>query len=279
MTRAMGVGQDAKFAARRAANSKWLDRLARLGLVARGIIYVLVGWLALQVAFGKSGKQADRGGAVQEIATKPFGTALLWLLGIGFAGLALWRFSEVFFGPAGTSDDAGERLKSLARALLYTAFAVTTINYVLGASSSAAQNGNSQSVTATAKVMRHTGGRWLIAIVGLVLVGIGCFLAYEGAKKKFEKYLKLGEMSAGTRTIVEKLGMFGGVARGAVFALAGIFLVIAAVKYNPGEAKGLDGTLRTVASTPLGPWLLVLVALGLVAFGVYSWCEARWRKV
>lgn len=274
VTRALGLGRDAKGSARRAANSKWLERLARLGLVARGVTYALVGWLALQVAFGNSGRQADRGGAVQEIASKPFGTALLWLLGIGLAGLALWRFSEAAFGR-----DTGDRLKSLARGVLYTGFAVTTFTYVLGTSSSAAANSNQQSMGLTAKLMKHGGGRLLVAVAGLVLLAIGCFMVYEGVKKKFEKDMKLGEMSRRTRQVVEKLGVFGGVARGTVFGLAGVFLVISAITFDPAKAKGLDGTLRTFATTPLGPWLLAVVALGLVAFGIFSMCEARWRRV
>ncbi len=270
----MGLGREAKDTVRWAASSKWLDRLARAGLVARGATYVLVGWLALQVAFGHSGKQADRGGAVQEIAGKPFGSVLLWLLGIGLAGLALWRLSEVAFGQG-----VGERLKSLARFVLYAGLAVTTCSYVLGTSSSAAASSNQQSVSLTASLMKHGGGRTVVAIAGIVLVAIGCYLAYEGLKRKFEADLKLGEMSQATRRAVQKLGTFGGIARGVVFALVGVFLVIAAITYRPAEAKGLDGTLRTLAGTPLGPWLLVVVALGLIAFGLFSMCEARWRRV
>ncbi len=280
VTSAMGVGHDAKFAARRAADSKWLGWLARLGLVARGVTYVLVGWLALQIAFGHSNKQADRGGAVQAIASKPFGSVLLWLLALGLAGLAVWRLSEAAFGVTGASDDdKGERLQSLARGVLYTVLAVTTFTYVLGKSTTAAKNSNQQSEGATAKAMHHTGGRILVVVVGLVLVAIGAFMIYEGLKKKFEKNLKLGEMSSRTRQVVEKLGMYGGAARGTVFGMVGVFMVIAAVMYDPAKAKGLDGTLRSFAQTPVGPWLLVLVALGLVAFGAYSMCEARWRRV
>jgi hypothetical protein len=274
VTHPMDVGRDLKDTARQVADSPWIDRLARLGLVARGVTYVLVGWLALQIAFGNSGKQADRGGAVQEIAGKPFGSVLLWLLGVGFAGLALWRVSQAAFG-----HEAGERVKSLARAVLYAGFAVTTFTFVLGKSGSAAANSNQQSVSVTTKVMQHGGGRLLVAVVGLVLVAVGGYLAYEGAQRKFAKDMKLGQVSPGTRQVVEKLGMFGGIARGVVFGLAGVFLLIAAVTYDPAKAKGLDGTLRTFAASPLGPWLLAVVALGLVAFGVFSICEARWRRV
>jgi len=279
VTSISGIGGDAKNAARRAADSPWLERLARLGLVGRGLIYVLIGWLALQIALGHSGAQADRGGAIRAIADKSYGPALLWLLALGFLGLALWRFSEAAFGPPGNKDDKGERAQSLARGLLYTVFAITTVSFIVGTSGSAGANSNQQSVGATAKLMKHTGGRLLIGLVGLVLVAIGAFMAYEALKKKFEKHLKLGEMSSQVRSVVEKLGMIGGLARGVVFGLAGVFLLIAAVTFNPGKARGLDGTLRSLADSPLGPFLLVAVAIGLVAFGAYSMCEARWRKV
>jgi len=278
VTSAMGIGGDARQAARRVADSPWLERIARLGLVGRGLIYLLVGWLALQIALGHNA-QADRGGAIRAIAAKSYGPALLWLLALGFAGLALWRFSEAAFGPAGSGDDKVERAQSLARGLLYTVFAVTTVSFVLGTSGSAGASSNKQSVDATASLMKHSGGRLLIGLVGLVLVAIGAFMAYEGLAKKFTKHLKTGEMSQRARSVVEKLGMFGGLARGVVFALAGVFVVIAAVTFDAAKAKGLDGTLRTFAASPLGPFLLAAVALGLVAFGIYSMCEARWRKV
>lgn len=280
MTSAGDVAQDAKDVARRAADSPWLGRLARLGLVGRGLIYVLIGWLALQVALGRHGTQADRGGAIRAIAAKSYGPPLLWVLALGFVGLALWRFSEAAFGADGSSrDDKGERAQSLARALLYTVFAVTTVTFVAGTSRSAAADSNKQSVDVTASLMKHSGGRVLIGLVGLVLVAIGAFMAYEGVAKKFEKHLKLGEMSPRGRSVVEKLGMFGGVARGLVFGLAGVFLLIAAISFDAGKARGLDGTLRAFAANPVGPVLLGAVALGLAAFGVFSMCEARWRKV
>lgn len=275
----MDLGQDAKATARRAANSRWLEWLARLGLVARGVVYVLIGALALQIAFGDAGSQADQGGAIREIADKPFGTALLWLLAAGFTGLALWRFSEVAFGPAGADDDKTERGKSLARALLYTFFSVTTFAYVLGKSGSAAEDSDQKSTSATARIMEHGGGRALVAVVGLVLIGIGCYMAYEGVAKKFLEKLRTAQMSSSVRGVVEKLGVFGSVARGVVFGLAGVFVLYAAITFDPAKAKGLDGALRSVAEAPLGPYLLGLVAIGLIAFGAFSMCEARWRRL
>ena len=275
----MSVTRQAGMAGRRAAHSKSLKVAARAGFVARGAIYLLIGIIALEIALGKGG-QADRGGALSQIAAKSYGTFVLWLLVVGFAGLALWRFSEAALGAVGPDGHkASERLKSLARALLYSFFFVTTLQLVTGTSSSATANGNSQSRTLTARVMTHSGGRLLVGLVGLVVLVIGAMLAREGWKKEFLKRMNFRGASFGVRSLVEKLGVVGGVARGTVVAVAGVFLIIAAVRFSPSKAEGIDGSLRAFAHTPLGPFLLILVALGLIAFGLFSWCEARWRRV
>jgi Domain of Unknown Function (DUF1206) len=275
----MSVTRQARTAGRRAANSRTLEAAARAGFVARGAIYLLIGIIALQIGLGHGG-QADRGGAIGQIATKSYGTLVLWLLVVGFAGLALWRFSEAAFGAVGPDGHkTSERLKSLARGILYSFFCISTLQLVTGASSSATANGNNQSQGVTARVMTHSGGRLLIGLVGVVVLVIGVLLAREGWTKAFLKRMNLGGAPAGTRTLVEKLGVVGGVARGAVTAMAGVFLVVAAARFSPSKAEGIDGSLRAFAHTPLGPYLLVLVALGFVAFGLFSWCEARWRRV
>jgi hypothetical protein len=275
----MSATERGQAAGRRAANSKALELAARAGFVARGAIYLLIGLIAVQIAIGRGG-QADRGGALAQIASKSYGTFVLWLLVIGFAGLALWRLSEAAFGATGPGGhEAGERLKSLARALMYGFFFVSTVRLVTGSSSGATANGNSQSQALTARVMTHTGGRLLIGIIGVAVVVVGVMLAKESWTKEFLKRMNLSGAPTGTRSLVEKLGLVGGVARGAVVALAGVFLVIAAVRFSASKAEGIDGTLRAFAHTPLGPVLLILVALGLIAFGLFSWCEARWRRV
>ncbi len=275
----MSVTGRAEVAGRRAANSRALEVAARAGFVARGAIYVLIGIIAVQVALGHGG-QADRGGALSQIAGKSYGMLVLWLLIAGFAGLALWRFSEAAFGAVGPDgQDTSERLKSLARGVLYSVFFVTTLQLVLGSSNSATANGNSQSQEMTARVMAHSGGRLLVGLIGAVVLVIGIALAREGWTKEFLKKLDLSGAPAGTRSLVEKLGFFGGVARGAVIALVGVFFIIAAVRFSPSKAEGIDGALRAFAQTPVGPLLLIPVALGLIAFGLFSWCEARWRRV
>ncbi|HEY6278145.1 MAG TPA: DUF1206 domain-containing protein [Streptosporangiaceae bacterium] len=265
----------ARTTARRAAGSPAARALARAGLTARGVLYLLIGWVAILVALGQSRHQADQQGALQLLASKPFGVFLLWLLGIGFAGYALWRLSEAAFGVTGEGNGAGPRLKSLGRAVIYAFFSYLTFKIINGSAGNQAR----QQEDLTAKVMRHPGGQWLIGLIGLVIVIAGVVLAIEGLRRKFLRFLQTSRMSPQTRRIVERLGVIGTAARGAVFALAGVLVVEAAVTHKPGKAGGIDKALLTLRGQPFGEFLLILAALGLIIFGIYCLCEARWRKV
>ncbi|WP_371749680.1 DUF1206 domain-containing protein [Streptomyces sp. NBC_01283] len=273
---ARGRGQ-----ARRAANSTAVAAGARAGFVARGIIYILIGALSLRIAFSDGGgKQADRGGAVAEIAGKPFGEALLWLLGVALVGMALWRLSEAAFGQAGPDGrKANKRAMAAGRSVFYGFVAYSVLSYAAGDKGSGSGSSDKSSRDVTAKVLDWPTGQWIVAIAGAVVAGAGVYIAVRAIRRKFKKHLKMSQMSARTRQVVTFLGVFGGVARGVVFAVAGGFAVTAAVQHKPGKAKGMDDTLRSFTETPVGPWLLVLIAVGLVAFGVFSWANARWRKV
>jgi hypothetical protein len=266
----------ASGAARRVSDSPAARALARAGLTARGVLYILIGWVAILVALGQTSRQADQQGALQLLAGQPYGLVSLWLLGIGFAGYALWRLSEAAFGVTGEGNGAGPRLKSLARAAVYAFFAYLTFRIISGAGAGS-QTRKQQDLTAT--VMHHAGGRWLVGIVGLVIVIAGLVLVGEGVRRKFLKYLRLGQMSPRARRVVEWLGMIGTASRGAVFALAGVLVIEAAVTYQPSKAGGIDKALLTLRNQPFGEFLLILAALGLITFGVYGLCEARWRKV
>ena len=262
--------------ARRASNSQAARALARAGLAARGVLYILIGWVAVLVAFGQtSGNQASQAGALQMLAKQPLGLVLLWLLAIGFAGYALWRFSEVAFGVAGEGNGAGPRLKSLVRGVVYAFFAVLSFEIIAGTAGNPAK----KQQDLTAKVMHHTGGQELVGIVGAVIVVIGVALVVEGLRRKFVKNLQTGQMSPRTRRVVEWLGVIGTTVRGAVFALAGIGVIDAAVSYNPSKSGGIDKALLTLRDQPFGVFLLLLAAAGLVIFGLYGLCEARWRRV
>ena len=261
--------------ARQASHSPVAHFLARVGLTARGVIYILIGWVAVLVALGQSSREADQQGALQMLAGKPYGLASLWLLGIGFAAYALWRLSEAAFGVTGDHPGAGPRLKSLARAIIYAGFSYLTFTVIAGTDRS--ESGQQQDITST--VMRHTAGQVLVGIVGLVVVICGLALVIEGVRKKFMKYLETAQMSSKTRRVVELLGMTGTIARGVVFALAGVLVIDAAVTHKASESGGIDKALLTLRDQPFGEALMLLAALGLLIFGIYGLCEARWRKV
>jgi len=268
----------AQSAGREAATSRWLGWLARGGLAARGVNYMLIGLLAVQIALGAAGQQADSTGALREIARQPGGAVVLWLLAAGFAGLALWRLAEAAYGQAGRrGHTAGKRLQSLGLGIVYGLGCAGTVSFILGTGGHTSGNNRAQDLTA--RVMTHSGGRWLVILTGTGLFAAGVALAVYGLARKFTRHLAMARTSARTRTAVEFLGIAGNVARGVVFAAAGVFLVAAAASFDPEKAQGLDGTLRKTATTPLGPWLLISVALGLAIFGIYSCCEARWRIV
>lgn len=258
-----------------------MDVGARAGFVARGVIYLLVGVLALRIAFSDGGgKQADRGGAIAEIAEKPFGNVLLWALGVALVGMALWRLSEALFGQAGADGDKpGKRAMAAARFVFYAFVSYSVLSYAAGDKSSGSGSSDRQTDDVTARVLEWTGGQWIVGIAGAVVTGVGLWMAFRALARKYHKHLKMAEMSKRTRQAVDVVGVFGGTVRGAVFATAGGFAIAAAIQHEPGRAKGMDDTLRSFTETPAGPWLLVLIALGLAAFGLFSWANARWRKV
>ncbi|WP_318782512.1 DUF1206 domain-containing protein [Nonomuraea africana] len=167
-------------------------------------------------------------------------------------------------------------MASLALAAIYVALCIGVVRFLMGVGGQ--RSGNTQSKDFTATLMSHTGGRWLVLLIGLGVVGVGVGMMVQAVLKKFIDNLHMAKMNAHTRRTVETLGLMGILARGGVFSVLGVFLIIAAATFDSKEAQGLDGTLRKIATTPFGPWLLVAVALGLVIFGVYSFFEARWRK-
>jgi hypothetical protein len=268
----------AQAARRRAARSSLISGLARAGFVARGILYALIGVIALEIAFDHSRQQADRSGAVRLVAAAPFGSVLLWLLVVGFAGMALWHLSEALWGAAvAGGGKASSRAASAGRAVLYGAICYGILKFALGLGAPASTDRQSQDLTATA--LRYPGGQIVVAVVGLLIALAGIALMYQAWQARFLRNMRWHSASRAVRNAVTRLGQIGGIARGAVFVTIGIFLTIAAIDAQPRQAKGIDSALRSLAHTPPGPWLLASVALGLVTFGAFSICEARWRAV
>ncbi|MFE5538455.1 DUF1206 domain-containing protein [Streptomyces sp. NPDC056492] len=274
----MRRGGGGKGVAAAARGGGFREVTARCGLLARGVLYALIGLLALRVAFGDAGgEEADREGALRELVGKPFGGVLVWAVGGGLVCMMLWRLSEAVFGAAG--PDGGKPLKRLAsagRSVFYAAAAFSVLSFAAGGGSG---SGDQKSRDVTARALELPAGQWLTGAAGLGIAVAGVVIAVQAARRTFRKHLAMGGVPGWGRTGVDVLGVGGGLARGAVFAAAGSFVVYAAVRYDPGRAKGVDDTLRSFAGTAAGPWLLVAVAVGLMLFGAFSWAMARWREV
>lgn len=262
---------------RRVARGGTVKVLGRAGFVARGVIYLLIAWISLLIALKHDALQADRTGALQLVAGNSFGALLLWLLAVGFAGMALWRLSQCVYPSPPEGRGVGSRLGSLARAVLYAAACASTLVFVLEHRMTGSSDQASQDFTARA--MAHSGGVVLVALVGIGLIIAGLGQIWRGLRRSFAKNLKLSTMTARKRRLVVGFGAVGYCARGVVFAAIGAFMLDAAVSFDPHRAKGIDSTLRSFAAASYGPLLLILMAVGLAAFGVYSWGEARWRRL
>jgi hypothetical protein len=245
----------------------------RVGLASRGVIYCVLALIALQVAFGTRDAELDRQGALRALARQPFGEVLLAVLAIGFGGYALWRFAEAVVGD----HDAPKRLLHAARGILYGGFTVTTLRLLAGGKGGGGSDREAK--TWSARLLAHDGGRPLVVAIGVGFVIGGAALCWRGAHQTFDKHLRLGDMTPSQRRRLPWLGTFGHAARGAILGLIGLFLVRAAVRFDPHEAVGVDGALHQVAARSYGPIALVAVAVGLLAYGLFSFVEARWRKV
>src|SRR4051794_24276354 len=265
---------------RRASKSKWIDRTARLGFVARGVVYAIVAGIAVKIAVGSgTSEQANKQGALQAIADQPFGRVALVVLALGLAGYALWRFSEALTGYRDEDDDkkrTAKRAGAGGRGVIYVAFCISTISVIAGHTS---QNGEQQPKSWTARVLEWPAGPLLVGLAGAAILAGGIYLVVRGLTTKFEEKLETGRMSPGMRKASVTLGLIGSVGRGVVFGLLGILLIGAAIDNDPNQAQGIDGTLRTIADRSYGQLLLFLTALALFAFAAYSLVEARYRRL
>ena len=268
-----------KQKAKRAARP-WIENLARAGYAAKGLVYVVIGILALQAALGAGGQTTDTKGALFVIAQQSWGRALLIVLSVGLAGYALWKLVMAIWDSEGKGRDAkgiAARIGYAGSGLAYGALALTAFQLVTGAQ--ARDSGHSMRYDWTARALAQPLGRWIIVIVGLGVIGIACSALYKAYSAKFCEHLKTHTMSATEMTWVTRAGRAGYAARGIVFLLIGWFFIQAGLHSNAKESGGLDQALTTVAHQPYGPWLLGVVAAGLVAYGLYGWCEAFYRRV
>jgi hypothetical protein len=239
-------------------------------------VYAIIGLLAVKLAVGSEGETTNQQGALQAIAQQSFGKVLLILVAIGLAGYALWRLLHALLGHGPEdSDTTFERVAAFGSGIVYAGLCAIAVEILLGSGG----NSSGSSHKTAAGVFGWPAGTWLVGIAGAVLVGVGLYQGYRGISRDFLKDSKTEEMSARVRNWVEWIGTFGHLARMVVFGLVGVFLIKAAIDYDPNKAVGLDGALAKLAHASYGPFLLGLVAAGLIAFGVYSLSDARYRRI
>jgi hypothetical protein len=272
---------EAVSSAGRAGDSDALEHLARIGLIAYGVVHLLIAWLALQLAWGGGGESADQSGAMGTLAEQPFGKPLLWVLALGLIALALWQLAEVLRWRAGlrATGDARKKavkkiVKSVAKAVVFLFLAGTAIKFATGGG----QSSSAQQQETVAGVFGWPAGRFLVGIAALVVIAVGVHHVRKGLTKSFLKEIDTAEAPAGQRSVIERLGQVGYPAKGVALALVGGLIGWAAVTFDPEKATGLDGALRTLLDAPFGKVLLTLVAVGIAAFGVFCFFRARFPE-
>jgi uncharacterized protein DUF1206 len=265
----------------RAGDSDALEHLARIGLIAYGVVHLLVAWLALQLAWGGGGESADQSGAMSTLAEQPFGKPLLWVLAIGLIALALWQLAEVLRHRSGlrSSGEAKKKavtkiVKSVAKTVVYLFLAGTAIRVATGGG----QSSSAQQQQTVAGVFGWPAGRFLVGVAALVVIGVGVYHIRKGLTKHFLKEIDTTQATAGQRKVIERLGQVGYPAKGVALALVGGLIGWAAITFDPEKATGLDGALRTLLDAPFGKVLLTLVAIGIAAFGAFCFFRARFPE-
>jgi Domain of Unknown Function (DUF1206) len=244
---------------------------ARVGYAVSGVLHLLIGWIALQVAWSGSRRAADESGALQILAGSTLGQITLWLVVAGFVALGLWHLvSALAARPAPGSSAWPDRAKDLSVGAVHLFVAWTAFSTVKGRPHS----NKEQSTDVTATLLQQPGGRVLVAVLGLVVVGTGAYHVVKGWTRRF-----LRDLSEHPGTLATRAGMFGYLAKGIALAVVGILFVIAAAQNSSSEATGLDGALRALGRQPAGPWLLTAIALGIAVYGVYSFARARHARV
>lgn len=277
----------AQRAARNVATGPTMTKLARLGYACKGVVYVVVGFLALLLATGHRSSAPDQNGALKAIYNSPlgegFGRILMVIITIGLFAFALWSLIQALFDTEGKGRDA----KGILGRVGYAAVAVSygflgVVAYqiaITGSPGASSRSSTSTTQNWTALLLKQPAGVLLVILSGIIVLCIAAYMFHRAYHATFRKYLNLASLRPQLQKTVVRVGRLGNAAIGVVFTIVGLFLIIAAVQHNPKEAKGLDSALVELLKQPLGPWLLGLVALGLIAYGVYSFVEARYRRL
>ncbi|MFT9848797.1 DUF1206 domain-containing protein [Aneurinibacillus sp. REN35] len=273
------AGQEIKQKTKQATKEAkpWIRPLGRFGYLAKGVVYMLIGIMAAQTAFGLGGKLTDSKGVFQTIASKPFGSVMLALVAVGLLGYAIWKIAQGF----ADTERKGSGLKGWSVRLAFIAAGIAHIGIsfsAFGTLMNAADSGNSEKGW-SAMLLAQPFGQWLVGIAGSIALGFGIYQIYKAIKNKFLEYFEQAAMNPSSYHWAKRVGKIGITAHGIVFGVIGIFLIRTALHANPDEARGLDGALVEIAKQPFGPWMLGAVALGLIAYGIYLLTLARYRQM
>ncbi len=273
----MTVADQSRRQAQTDARSNFLEWLTRLGFIGYGIVHLAVAWLALQLTLGHAGGDEGQSGAFRAVAAQPFGRFILFVVIVGLLAMAVWQLLLAFVGHR---NEQGwhrpfERAASAGRTVIYVGLALTAWQVVHGTAKSSA----AQQQDFTANLMAKPGGPALVVFLGLAVVALGVGMAVYGFKKMFVKRLKTSEMTAKVRKSTIALGRFGYMAKGFAFTVVGVLIVAAGLTTDAKKSGGLDIALKTLAGHPYGILLLIVVAAGFAAFGVYCFSQSRYRKI
>ncbi|MDQ2582936.1 DUF1206 domain-containing protein [Saccharothrix yanglingensis] len=248
-------------------------------MVCYGVVHVLLAALTAQVVFGDSGERTDQKGAVALLAETGFGPFLLWVIAIGLFAFAVWQVTMAVSGYSWETEKRKRvyhRFGSVGRAITATAIGIAAVNYATGSSQS---NSTQQSQEWTAKFLALPFGQVIVGIAALAIIALGFMVARKGVKKSFERDLDMSELPAGSRKWVERTGRIGWIGKGIAYALIGVLVGLAALNADASESGGLDKALHTLAAQPYGVFLLAVIALGFLGFGLYCFAAAKAHKV
>jgi len=274
-----GVKAEVKRAGQKAAFSPFMEALTRFGYGVRGLIYITMGLLAVQVALGKGGALASPQGAIAAIGKQPAGMFFLWVVLLGLVSYTLWGVVRAVFDPLQKGNDLKgllERGGFLVSAFGYAIMIWPTYGYITGASQTASGSQTQKFITA---IMAMPWGRWVIGILGLAILAGGLYQIYLGLSAGFDRQFHTYALTAKEEKLTTDVGRFGTSARGVVLALMGVLISLAAYQHNPSQPVGMDTALATLMQQPYGIWLLAIVAVGLIAFGFYSMLSAVWLRL
>jgi sulfite exporter TauE/SafE len=275
----MGARQQARRAertAKQAADSGPIKTLGRVGLVAYGVVHLLVAYLAVRVALGGGGR-ADKTGALQAIAEQPAGRFLLWVLAVGLAALTLWQLAEAGWGHQDRRPQRRrslQRLVSLGEAAVAGALAFSAFKVASGKGAKS----KGEKAAFVDKVFDWPAGQLLVAVVGLGIVAVALYLVYRGMTRRFVEDLDLAGAEPHARDAAIRFGQVGWTALGVAYGTIGLLIVYSAVTYDAKKATGMDTALKTLAGQSYGTALLLIVAAGLACFGLYCLFDGRYRR-